>query len=871
MDIHIDMDSFDSLASTLTSAGVTQQQAEQAFNDFATSVFYASRSTEGMTDETRELVEQMLKSLGVTNAAEAAEYALMDAKAKALTASYDLGKASEEEFCSLLAESEAAGLARQQLYHLTAAEIAFTQNGLSTEEKIAQLKSLASAYGDTASSALATAIASDLASGHTDPDTAIQELMARINNGINRVEIDFSGLKDSAARAGREAGRSYSDALKDELSDLNSLLRYAGTIIDGQISRFQEQKEAAVEALEAEKEAAKEALEAEKAALQEKIDAKQQEIDAIEEAARARKDEISLQQKQYNLARLHSQKTILQYSQDRGLHYAADTAGIREAEDALQEAKENLLIAGMEKEISGLDDALDSLDRKIEESGRCYDSLIQETEKYWDSLIQGLEEYKARWQELSGIEEQARMEAALQNLGISTEDILNMSDSAFQTFQAHYLGVLQQMYSGSSDILEILQRVGGVSAESLRPLAGDLDAVAAGIRNVSSSISGGQNGEKTGRPADGAGISKSRTGSPKADASLIGSVQTLGETTAETLGEPDGSGVTGHFGELSQAVAGVASPTPEKKRPMEGLVGMTASCTVTVHIETTGDIPEYASGTGLGEAVSSIGSNVGSHTASKGKAPAGNGSAKGNTASHTKIRGRSDVNGDWGVREAGRTLVGELGRELWVHAADGTFETVGDSGPEFIHTQKGDLLFDHLQTEELLENGHIARPGNISLDGTRYPAIPQVSAVTRNLTGQAAPISAAPRPVEEDIVITPEGAVLVPYDPDRDPTPFGDAFRKWHAHTDRLSSREREAFLPPGAMYDSSRQVQESINRLQSTILSTQNIRPGISVGDINITCPGVTSQAVMREVGVALDRKFSGLRNYTDQWIRRR
>ncbi|MDE7044696.1 MAG: hypothetical protein K2O97_06715, partial [Acetatifactor sp.] len=163
-DINIDMAAFAALTSTLTSAGVTQQQAQQAFDDFATSVFYATTATEGMTDETKELVEQMLESLGVANAAEVAEYALAEAKAQNILASQDLAMASaadasakEDEFRAILAEGVAAGLTRQQIYRLTAAEIAYGQNGLNTEGRIEQLRNLAAAYGDTANAALATA------------------------------------------------------------------------------------------------------------------------------------------------------------------------------------------------------------------------------------------------------------------------------------------------------------------------------------------------------------------------------------------------------------------------------------------------------------------------------------------------------------------------------------------------------------------------------------------------------------------------------------------------------------------------------------------------------------------------------------------
>ena len=311
VDITIDMDAFDSLATTLTDINTTEGQAKQAFNDFATSIFYATNATDGMTEETKELVEQLLESLGIVNATEVAEYALAEAKAKDMLATYDVINAKESEYVAILAEGTAAGIARQQLYKLMAAEIAFGNNDLSVEEKINKLKELAKQYGDTASAALATAIADELASGHTDVDSAINNLMAQINAGIGKVDIDFSPIEKSAAKAGSSAGKSYADALKDELSNLNSVINYIGDTIDKQIDLFEDQKDAAVDALEAEKEAAEEALEAEKELVQGKIDAKQAEIDAIEDAAIARKNSINLQKEEYNLERMQNQKTML--------------------------------------------------------------------------------------------------------------------------------------------------------------------------------------------------------------------------------------------------------------------------------------------------------------------------------------------------------------------------------------------------------------------------------------------------------------------------------------------------------------------------------------------------------------------------------
>ena len=199
--INIDMKAFDYFVSTLTNTNTTEEQARQAFNDLATSIFYATNSTEGMTGETQKLVEQLLTSLGVTNASAVAEYALQKSKAQSILTTYDLIHAKEAEFLAILGEGEAAGLTRQAIYSLTAAEIAFGNNNLNAQQKIEQLKELATAYGDTTSSALATAIANDLASGHTDVDSAINDLMSRINSGMQKVDLDFSGLENTASKA----------------------------------------------------------------------------------------------------------------------------------------------------------------------------------------------------------------------------------------------------------------------------------------------------------------------------------------------------------------------------------------------------------------------------------------------------------------------------------------------------------------------------------------------------------------------------------------------------------------------------------------------------------------------------------------------
>lgn len=82
------------------------------------------------------------------------------------------------------------------------------------------------------------------------------------------------------------------------------------------------------------------------------------------------------------------------------------------------------------------------------------------------------------------------------------------------------------------------------------------------------------------------------------------------------------------------------------------------------------------------------------------------------------VTGTANVQGNWGVREAGKSLVGEEGQELWVHRGTGKFETVGDRGAEFINVQKGDLIFNHEQTKQLLRDGQLSSRGKAYANGT---------------------------------------------------------------------------------------------------------------------------------------------------------
>lgn len=79
------------------------------------------------------------------------------------------------------------------------------------------------------------------------------------------------------------------------------------------------------------------------------------------------------------------------------------------------------------------------------------------------------------------------------------------------------------------------------------------------------------------------------------------------------------------------------------------------------------------------------------------------------TAHVNGTTGKAFKNGNWGTKEDGTALVGELGQEMIVR--DGHFFTVGDDGAEFVNYKKGDIIFNHKQVEELFKNGYVTSGG----------------------------------------------------------------------------------------------------------------------------------------------------------------
>lgn len=101
-----------------------------------------------------------------------------------------------------------------------------------------------------------------------------------------------------------------------------------------------------------------------------------------------------------------------------------------------------------------------------------------------------------------------------------------------------------------------------------------------------------------------------------------------------------------------------------------------------------------------------------------------NGTVHANGTAH--VNGTAYKSGSWGAQNTETALVGELGPELLVRGSRWT--TIGENGAEFTQVRKGDIIFNHKQTEDLLSKGYVTGRGKLQgghafVSGTAYAGI----------------------------------------------------------------------------------------------------------------------------------------------------
>ena len=541
--------------------------------------------------------------------------------------------------------------------------------------------------------------------------------------------------------------------------------------IDKKIDALKNQKSAAVDALKAEQKAAEAALEAEKKAIQTQIDgiekeisAKQEQIDAINDEADAKQRAYDLDKAQYELDRLKNQKTIYEYSgKDKGFVYKVDDKAVRDQEQEVDDKKREIKIANIEKEInvlekrkSVLEDQQDAIEQQIDAIGNYYDQLIADTEAYWDQLINGMEQTKSKWEELQELQENAELAANLRDVGIDINRVLEMTDDEFATFKTQYLTYIASMNSGNEQLLASLSALTGVDMsalpDALEQTQQYIDQLNQGIdfTNIDSSLSGiVSKFDETARKAgiatgaivggvsgvgatgsEGATQQGKSSGQTGSGGSLNEGIKQFAEESVPEIekvssafagseeGEDTGTSVAGSAQKASKAISSGKDSGGEEDESLQGAIKTQVEAAVD---EEEGIPKQTEAWSGLNEMLGHIRDNLDaiktligeistmdlSGLSALGGIQIGGGAHVDGTAFASGTLGK--------VSDNGVALGGELGREMVVR--DGRFFTVGDNGAELFHHKKGDIIFNHKQTQDILKNGHTNSRGKAFAGG----------------------------------------------------------------------------------------------------------------------------------------------------------
>ncbi len=566
-----------------------------------------------------------------------------------------------------------------------------------------------------------------------------------------------------------------------------SAFSYIVKQIDKRIDALRKESESQVANLEAQKKAAEEFYQSQIDDIDDQIEsidkeiaAKQDLIDAINDAAEARKREIDLQKAQYDLERMQNQKTNYVYK-DGQMIYEADSTGIRDARENVEDAKREVEIAAVEKVIEGLEKQRDileeqkeALEQALEASNAYWDAQIEQTEQYFDTLITGMEEYKSRWEELSEIEENAKMNLALEELGITEQDILGMSTEAFNNVKQAYMNILADMYNGNDQLLMQLSALSGIQLsdltgyldgtvdaldrlnqmdleetnKSISGISGSFDSIAASAGSAASAIDGGSGGGDVQDNASGENNTPGNGGGGSGK-SILNSIQTLSTEGVDNINkvanafagsnEDEQSGVS-VASAVQQVIDKVGSGQAKSKNPnsndtkaptgksSDSLMSAIQDQTEAALNEESGIPAQKKAWENLNEPLDKANELIlsikNSLEGMDGKEFSVTLSVHGSSIGTVikgimgiaEVEGTALLQGDWGAKESRKSLVGELGQELIVRGS--RFFTVGNNGAEMFNVQKGDIIFNHEQTEQLLKHGRISSRGTSYADGT---------------------------------------------------------------------------------------------------------------------------------------------------------
>lgn len=404
------------------------------------------------------------------------------------------------------------------------------------------------------------------------------------------------------------------------------------------------------------------------------------ELELMERQKDAADKQLQYQKALYALRRAEQQRENYTYTSDKGFIYKADDQTIKDAKKDVSDAEYELLKLNIQQQIDAIDDQIDHLN-----------DLIDQTEKYYDTQIDGLNAYKEEWQKAIDMEELAtNMQTFIDKFGADgLQRLFSQDTSLITNWKQSYLDNMAEIdVESTGTIGNLTKKFQELSGLAISPtitamvdfettgteaanaiansLAGEEGSLSTAISEVNSKINGGGGSDSKEQSANGEQGQGNQTQDSGSD-NLVGA---MGELSDTALNEDTGiPAQTQAWANMLDPLQEVSDKLNDIELTLENLNGKTFSINV-----------EFKSSGASGSA-----------------------NANGNFTGAVIRSGAAFASGTLGASKDETALLGELGNELVVRG--NRFFTVGNNGAEMFNVKKGDIIFNHQQTKDLLDKG----------------------------------------------------------------------------------------------------------------------------------------------------------------------
>lgn len=486
--IDITTEDFENFTRVITDSSTTSDQAQQAFNDLATTLVENANVTL-VTDDAFNTLVQTLETLGIVNAEEALQ-GLKEIQDEITAKGYDLANITSAEAAEFINEAKASEEAVKYLrYYMIQKQLAETP--LNTSEDVKALENLCDSLGITGEMyqtviSLKNSLAAvesgapieafqssieyarkhiaELAKGDYEFGFKFKADPKSTSGSAKDIAEEFKNLLDAELKVldtkmdaglinfndyiaqrlaliqkyydeGKIKASDYYDYLskhyETQLSYMDNVTSYVTTRIDKEIESYNKQINQI-----------KEKYQTEIDYLDTVIDYYEKQKEALQDANTQRELQLALQKALYDLEKAQTQRTKKLYTDHSGYIYRADGDAIRDAQDNLNKAKLDIQINEIEKAI-----------KKVQEQQDALKKAMNNEVDVLNKIIDNLEAYKEQWNSVAKEYEEKQNEMiAQQMLGADIErQILAGRLDVLEDFKNKYLAIQQAIKDANAN------------------------------------------------------------------------------------------------------------------------------------------------------------------------------------------------------------------------------------------------------------------------------------------------------------------------------------------------------------------------------------------------------------------------------------